>query len=158
MKFTSMPVGLLAAVTLSAATASSPRLNQFDAWTKADSNGDGSLSREEARRVPRLERHFDAIDGNGDGVISGAEVRAWRHSTRRAKRAVKGIAASKGVEEIIRIADRDGDGALSRAEFSQGLPRYARRFERIDTDRDASLSRVELGLWLATLRSARRSK
>jgi len=138
--------------------ASGPRLNQLDAWTRADANADGGLSREEARRLPRLERHFAAIDSNGDGVISGAEVRAWRDSTRAAKRAATGTAGSKGVEEILRIADRDGDGALSRAEFDQGLPRFARRFQRIDTDRDARLSRGELEQWLKTLRSARRSK
>jgi len=77
---------------------------------------------------------------------------------RGAKRAATGTAASKGVEEILRIADRDGDGALSFAEFEQGLPRFARRFDRIDTDRDGSLARRELGLWLATRRGARRSK
>ena len=162
MKPIPLPAGLLAACLLSGSVAQgmapSARLNPFDAWTRADANGDGVLTREEARRVPRLERHFDAIDSNGDAVISSAEVRAWRQARRRTQRAMKEKAASKGVDEILRIADRDGDGALSRAEFNQGLPRFARRFESIDLDRDASLSRDELGLWLATLRRARRSK
>jgi Ca2+-binding EF-hand superfamily protein len=153
---------LLAFVALSAAagqgTASSPRLGQSAAWTRADANGDGGLSREEARRLPSLERQFDAIDSNADGVISGAEVRAWRDSARVAKRASKPAATSKGVDEILRIADRDADGALSRAEFNRGLPRFASRFGRIDADGDGSLSRGELALWLAGLRGARRSR
>ncbi|OFZ96926.1 MAG: hypothetical protein A3H35_21175 [Betaproteobacteria bacterium RIFCSPLOWO2_02_FULL_62_17] len=138
--------------------ASNPRLSQPESWTRADADGDGRLSREEARRLPRLARHFDAIDSNRDGVISGAEVRAWRDAARGAKRAAKRLAPSKGVEEILRIADGDGDGAISRAEFNQRLPRFARRFDRIDADRDGSLARGELGLWLATLRGARRLK
>ena len=154
MKSASLLFALVVVAALSAADASGPRLNQFEAWTRADANGDGGLSREEARRLPRLARHFDVIDGNGDGIISGAEVRAWRDSARGAKRVV----ASKGVDEILRIADRDGDGALSRAEFDQGLPRFALRFDRIDADRDGSLARGELGLWLATLRGSRRSR
>lgn len=158
MNSASLLLALVAVAALSAADASSPRLNQFEAWTRADANGDGGLSREEARLLPRLARHFDVIDSNGDGVMSGAEVRAWRDSTRGAKRVAKPMAASKGVEEILRIADRDGDGALSRAEFNQGLPRFARRFDRIDADRDGSLTRGELGLWLETLRGARLSR
>ena len=153
---------LLLAMSMSAAAgdvmAATARLRQLDAWTLADSDGDGGLSREEARHMPRLARHFDAIDGNGDGVISGAEVRLWREATRAAKRVVKALAPSRGVEEILRIADRDGDGRLSRAEFRQGLPRFARRFEYIDADRDEHLSREELAQWIATLRSVRRSK
>jgi len=154
MKSASLLLALVVVAGLSAAGASSPRIKQFEAWTRADSNGDGRLSRWEARLLPRLARHFDAIDSSGDGVISGAEVRAWRDLTRGAKRAT----APKGADEILRIADHDGDGALSRAEFEQGLPRHARRFDRIDSDRDGRLAASELGRWLESLRGARRSK
>ncbi len=161
MKSASLPLALLAAVALSGANATkaaSPRVNQFEAWRKADANGDGGLSREEARRLPRLARQFDVIDRDSDGIISGAEVRAWRGAARGEKQATARAAAPKGVDEILRIADRNGDGALSRAEFDQGLPRFARRFDRIDTDGDGSLARGELGRWLESLRGARRSK
>ena len=67
MKPIPMPARLLAAVLLSVPAtqgmAATLRLNQFDAWTRADADGNGGLTREEAHRMPRLARHFDAIDG-----------------------------------------------------------------------------------------------
>lgn len=137
-----------------AASPANSRARQFESWFRADSDGDGRLSREEAQRVPRLVRRFDRIDRNADGFITGPEVRAWRASTR----VVSSIGTGKGANEILRIADLDGNGVLSRAEFAQRLPRFAGRFDRIDADADGLLARAELEQWLASLRAARRSK
>jgi hypothetical protein len=54
----------------------------------ADSNGDRKLSRDEAQALPRLARHFDAIDSNHDGYITRREMRAWReqHEARQESR------------------------------------------------------------------------
>lgn len=146
---------LLAASALacSLAIAATPRLNQARAWDKADINADGVLSRAEARQVPRLARHFNAIDLDGDGTITGGEVRAWRDTQRSGGRAKP----AKGVDEIIRLADKNADDVLDRMEFSQGLPRFARLFERIDINRDERLTRGELSDWLSARRGARRS-
>lgn len=48
----------------------------FDArYKKADLNGDGMLSREEATTgMPRLSRTFDRFDGNKDGQLTTAEI------------------------------------------------------------------------------------
>ncbi len=43
------------------------------AFSKADVNGDGQLSREEASVWAGLSRHFDQIDSSKDGSISSAE-------------------------------------------------------------------------------------
>ncbi len=43
------------------------------AFNRADSNGDGKLSREEARHFPAIEPRFDQIDGNHDNFISRDE-------------------------------------------------------------------------------------
>ena len=142
------------AVTVGVAGAATPRLNQARAWEKADANGDGVLSRQEARRMPRLARHFDAIDSDRDGAITGGEVRVWRDSSRVRTRPT----SARGVEEIMRLADRNGDGLLTRIEFAQGLPRFASRFDRIDVNRDGILARNELADWLAARRMTRPSK
>ncbi|HXE23076.1 MAG TPA: EF-hand domain-containing protein [Rhodoferax sp.] len=43
------------------------------AFTRADTNHDGKLSREEAQAIPALAQHFDEIDANHDGFISREE-------------------------------------------------------------------------------------
>ena len=53
---------------------------RFEAdWKKADTDGDGSLSKAEAEKsMPRVAHHFDAIDTDKDGKISLAEMEAAR--------------------------------------------------------------------------------
>src|SRR4051812_10649294 len=87
---------------------------------------DGALTRAEAEaRAPRLARHFDAIDADGDGRITALEIRAWRKGRRGADRA----GGRSRFDDIFRRADADGDGALSRAEAARSLPRIARKFD-----------------------------
>jgi len=51
---------------------------------KADRDGDGRITREEARGFPRLEKNFDRIDTNKDGSLSQEELpRGRRIRTRR---------------------------------------------------------------------------
>jgi len=46
-------------------------------FKKADTNGDGKLSKEEAQAgMPRLAKNFDAIDTNQDGFITPDEIKA----------------------------------------------------------------------------------
>jgi EF hand len=40
------------------------------AFTRADSNSDGKLSREESLRLPAIALRFDALDKNRDGFLS----------------------------------------------------------------------------------------
>ena len=43
------------------------------AFTKADKNADGMLSREEAASLPAVAANFDKVDADKDGSISAAE-------------------------------------------------------------------------------------
>ena len=48
-------------------------------FKKADANGDGRLSREEAQKgMPQLARDFDRIDANKDGMVTLDELEAAR--------------------------------------------------------------------------------
>jgi Ca2+-binding EF-hand superfamily protein len=54
-------------------------------WKKLDTNGDGKISKEEAKAgAPRMAEHFDAIDANKDGFITPDEMKA-AHEQRRPK-------------------------------------------------------------------------
>lgn len=43
------------------------------AFDRADANGDGKLSRDEAQRLPAVAERFDEIDANGDKHLSREE-------------------------------------------------------------------------------------
>lgn len=52
-------------------------------FKKADSNGDGMLSEDEAARTsPMLAQNFAAMDANGDGQLTREEMRAYRMKQR----------------------------------------------------------------------------
>ena len=46
------------------------------AFARADVNGDGKLSREEAQRFPEIAARFDALDLDHDGFLSLSEFAA----------------------------------------------------------------------------------
>lgn len=75
------------------------------AFDAADADGDGNLSRDEWRELPRAvaeaarERMFARMDDNGDGVLEAAEF-------------------APNVERL-RALDADGDGRLTRREMRE---------------------------------------
>ncbi len=78
-----------------------------------DLNGDGLISEEEwssklghqisERRKSRISRMFDKIDDNDDGMISPDKMPAKRMD----------------FDRMLKKLDRDGDGAISEAEFNE---------------------------------------
>ena len=59
--------------TAAPATAAATDAEVTAAFTKADKNSDGKLSREEATSLPAVAANFDRVDANTDGTISAAE-------------------------------------------------------------------------------------
>lgn len=50
---------------------------------QADTDGDGAISREEAKSLPMLDRNFDRLDTNKDGKISRDEMPQGKHTQPR---------------------------------------------------------------------------
>lgn len=105
------------------------------AFKKADPDNDGTLTRDEAKSMPRVAKHFDAIDTDKDGTVSLDEIRA---SMKKSGKAMH----DRGVERF-KSADKDHDGTLTKEE-AQSLPRVAKNFDAIDTDKDGTVSQKEI--------------
>lgn len=46
-------------------------------FSAADRDGDGMLTRDEAKSMPRIASHFDEIDTNHDGKVTPTEIVAY---------------------------------------------------------------------------------
>ena len=105
------------------------------AFKKADTDNDGTLTPDEAKTMPRVAKNFAAIDTDKDGTVSLDEVRA---SMKKAGKAMH----ERGVERF-KSADKDNDGTLTKDE-AQAMPRVAKNFDAIDTDKDGKVSDKEI--------------
>jgi Ca2+-binding EF-hand superfamily protein len=105
------------------------------AFRKADTDSDGKLTRDEAKSMPRVAKHFDAIDADKDGTVSLDEIRA---SMRKAGKEMHARAV-----ERFKAADKDNDGTLTRDE-AKAMPRVAKNFDAIDADKDGTVSEQEI--------------
>jgi Ca2+-binding EF-hand superfamily protein len=124
-------IAILAAAGLSAAAfavVAAPE-GHGDRLKAADTNGDGMISREEAKALPRLAKHFDEIDTNKDGQISADELRARHDKTRG---------------EHWKKLDTNGDGKISKAEAQANAPRLFEHFDQIDANKDGFVTPEEM--------------
>lgn len=104
---------------------------------KADKDGDGAISRDEAGDKKVLSTHFDVIDGNKDGKLSKEELQKF-HASMRGKH-------KEAFEQRFKEADKDGDGALSKAEAETAkMPGIAARFDKADANRDGKVTKDEM--------------
>jgi len=120
-------------------------------FAAADADRNGVLSRAEVQRsLPRLAPRFDEIDRDRNGNLSPEELRAQARAGNR-----RGGAGEGGFAEHFRRADADGDGALTKAEAENALPRLGAKFDRIDANRDERLTPDELRRYFDARRAAR---
>ena len=117
------------------------RLQQL--FQKLDQNSDQRLEPQEVKGHPYLERHFERLDQQQRGYLTPDDLRPSAQS---------GNAAGERARRLVRKADRNGDGAISREE-AKSYPWLLRRFSNTDRNNDDHLSPDEL----RDLRSGRQS-
>ena len=125
-----------AALVLPHASAAGHAGGKFEAaFKKADTDNDGSLTRDEAKAMPRVAKNFDAMDTDNDGTVSANEIRASMKESRKAMH-------DHGAERF-KSADKDSDGTLTKAE-AEVMPRVTKNFDAIDTDKDGTVDEKEI--------------
>lgn len=104
-------------------------------FAKMDINKDGRVSADE--HATGAKQMFDAMDANKDGKVTAAEMDAAHERVTGAK----ATGAEMSAPEKIKVIDKDGDRILSAAEHASGSQAM---FEKMDTNKDGQLSRIEL--------------
>jgi Ca2+-binding EF-hand superfamily protein len=111
------------------------RPDPIERFKAIDTNGDGTLSKDEVRG--RMAERFDDLDADSDGQITPEELKAGREGMPDRERPNPG--------ERFAELDTDGSGSLSIEEVKAGKDsRMAKAFSKIDTDNDGELSKEEL--------------
>lgn len=114
---------ILTAATVAALATVAAVAQEGGGLARADTNGDGMISKAEA--TARASARFDAMDKNKDGFLTADER------------------AGPGARLLDR-ADANGDAKISRAEY---LALADKSFARIDANGDGQLSKSERETW-----------
>ena len=138
-------------------------------FARLDANSDGRVTADEARQVRQARRaerqgqRFDRLDTNRDGQLSREEF-SQRQAQRAERREVRGMRG--GRRAMMRMRGMRGgdaraarqfgtDGVITREEFrAQAL----QRFERLDGNRDGTVTVAERQEARQRLRAERRNR
>ena len=160
MKLRLITLSLLSAAGLAVALpASAMHHEKFEAAFKsADKDGDGTLDKEEAKAIPKVARNFDALDTDKDGTLSMAEVMAGAKDKMKGKgkdMRDKTKAMHEDGKARFAAADKDGDGTLDKEE-AKAMPRVAGNFDKIDADKDGTVSMDEIHAFMKSQHQGKR--
>jgi len=104
-----------------------------------DTNGDSKIDTGEWQAG--VEGSFAEIDTDGDGKITVAEIDALGDEIATEAGATVAALVMKLIKPIILAMDTDGDGSVSREEFTKAANAW---FAKLDANKDAELTRAEL--------------
>jgi Ca2+-binding EF-hand superfamily protein len=116
-------------------------------FKEADQDGDGALSPSETETITlaQIAKYFDVVDANKDGKLTKEEVQATRKSMHGHGRGQGQSEHQAKMDAQFNAADKDGDGALTVQEAqASGRDLAAKKFERLDANKDGKLDREEL--------------
>lgn len=111
------------------------------AFERMDANDDGVLNA--ADREARQEARFDRLDTDSNGSISRDEFTAARgggHQGGEHRMGRRGHRGHGGPGMMAKMADTNGDGAISQAEFTAAA---LARFETADANNDGTVTAAE---------------
>jgi len=141
-------VGAAALLTPYLAASAEERGARMEAHFKAaDKDNDGSLTREEAKAMPRVAKNFDAIDADKSGTVTLAEIHTSMKD--RAKEMHE-----RGMESF-KAADKNGDGVLNKEE-AKAMPRVEKNFDAIDADKSGTVTGKEIHDYMKAHRQERK--
>ena len=123
-----------------------PRSNGQHDIMRADTDGDGRVSRAEAAAAgaERSGEWFDKLDLNKDGYVTADEIKQARATRMANMHADMHADMQQKMDERFKAADTNGDGQLSLEEVQAKMPRLAEHFTELDTDKNGQLSKEEL--------------
>ena len=106
-------------------------------FEEADTDKDGTLDKEEAKNVCKMD--FDKMDTDHDGTLTKEELNACgRHKHHK-----KSNALHEKRSKEFSAADTDHDGTLTKEEAKK-LPKVFENFDAIDIDKDGTVDRDEV--------------
>ena len=118
------------------ASQDAPRGRGGGMMMRADTNGDGNISRTEF--TAQAEARFARMDKNGDGFITADEMNGR---------------GGRGPGGGLMSADTDQDGKISRAEF---MAQSSERFAKLDANGDGQISGDEMKAMMERMREGGR--